>query len=124
MVFHSLKMCKARPHTFLDNERQSLAIYIGIRRIGCCIFTIYILQKEKWKIEMVNLICYYWYIPQPFEEICKTILNSSNKDNTSEVKPDQVLLSQSCSEVEKSDACQEDKARGDTQVYKSDKCAC
>ena len=42
MVFHSLKTCKARltarPHTFLDNERPSLAIYIGIRRIGCHIF--------------------------------------------------------------------------------------
>merc|ERR1712102_142577 len=37
------KTCKARltarPHTFLDNVRPSLAIYIGIRHIGCRIFT-------------------------------------------------------------------------------------
>ena len=47
MVFHSLKTSKThlmgRPHSFLDNERPSLAIYIGIRRIGCRIFTIYYL---------------------------------------------------------------------------------
>ena len=39
------KTCKARltarPHTFLDNVRPSLAIYIGIRHIGCRIFTMY-----------------------------------------------------------------------------------
>ena len=30
-----------RFHPCLDNERPSLAIYIGIRHIGCRIFTIY-----------------------------------------------------------------------------------
>ena len=39
------KTCKARltarPHTFLYNVRPSLAIYIGIRHIGCRIFTMY-----------------------------------------------------------------------------------
>ena len=42
------KTCKARltarPHTFLDNVRPSLAIYIGIRHIGCRIFTMHIPQ--------------------------------------------------------------------------------
>ena len=41
------KTSKARlaalPHSFLDNERPSLAIYIGIRHIGCRIFTIFLL---------------------------------------------------------------------------------
>ena len=45
MVFHSLNTGKARLtarfHPCLDNERPSLAIYIGIRRVWCRIFTIY-----------------------------------------------------------------------------------
>ena len=45
MVFHSLNTGKARLtarfHPCLDNERPSLAIYIGIRHIGCRIFTMY-----------------------------------------------------------------------------------
>jgi len=44
MVFHSLNTGKARLtarlHPCLDNERPSLAIYIGIRHIGCRIFTL------------------------------------------------------------------------------------
>ena len=51
MILHSLKMSKAhltaRPNSFLDNARPSLAIYIAIPCIGCHIFTIYFLYISR-----------------------------------------------------------------------------
>ena len=51
----------AHPHMFLDNVRPSLTIYIGIRHIGCRIFTMYSFLEyfsqgaksltEKWEEE-------------------------------------------------------------------------
>ena len=45
LAFHKKGTSKARltarPNSFFDNARPSLAIHIGIRRIGCRIFTIY-----------------------------------------------------------------------------------
>ena len=56
------KTCKARltarPHTFLDNVRPSLAIYIGIRHIGCRIFTMYFLTILYFFL-VLNLMCHF-----------------------------------------------------------------